>query len=87
MPTTAGISERLGDDRGVASRPADFGDESEDELAIEIGRFAGGQVVRQDDRRRSERAKSLRAGGPADCAAAASRCRRCRWPARPVSCV
>ena len=53
--------QRLGDDRGVAARTADFGDESEDELAIEIRGFAGRQVVRQDDGRRGEARKPLAA--------------------------
>ena len=53
--------ERLGDDRGVASGTADLGDEAENELAIEIGRFAGREIVGQDDDGRSEARKPFAA--------------------------
>ena len=54
VPTTAGISMPFGHDRGVAARPADFGDEAADELAIQIGGFAGREIVGQDHDRRSQ---------------------------------
>ena len=73
----------LGHDRRVAARPADLGDEAADEAAIEIRRFAGREVVGQHQHRRGEMGNSLRGGGPAGAAAAASRCRKCRWPAPP----
>ncbi len=75
--------ERLGHDRRVAARPADLGDEAADEPAVEIGRFAGREVVGEHQHRRRSGGRSPRGGGPAGAAAAASRCRRCRWPARP----
>ena len=76
----------FGDDRRVAAGAADLGDKAADELAVEVGRFAGREVVGQHDHRRGELRTAPRAAGPAGCAAAASRCRRCRWPARPGSC-
>ena len=42
-------AERLGDDRRVAAGAADFGDEAADELRIEIGRFAGREIVGQHE--------------------------------------
>ena len=44
----------LGHDRRVAARPADLGDEAADEAAVEVGRFAGREVVGQHQHRRGE---------------------------------
>ena len=41
----------LGHDGRVAAGPAHLGDEAADEAAVEVGRFAGGQVVGQHEHR------------------------------------
>ena len=51
----------LGDDRRVAAGAADLGDEAAHELAVEIGRFAGREIVGQDHDRRGELRKLLAA--------------------------
>ena len=53
-PTTAGNAQAFGDDRRVAAGAADLGDEAQDELRIEIGRFAGRQIVGQHEHRRGD---------------------------------
>ncbi len=53
-----GDFQTFGDDGGVAARPADFGDKAADELAVEIGRFAGREVVGQHDHGRDRRVES-----------------------------
>ena len=49
-----GDFQGLGDDRRMAARAADLGDEAEDEAAVEIGGFAGREVVGQHEHRRGE---------------------------------
>ena len=44
-----GNLQRLGNDRRMPPRPPDLGDEAEHEAAIQECRFAGSQVVGQDD--------------------------------------
>ena len=46
--------ERLGHDRRVTAGPADLGDKSADEAAVEIGGLAGREVVGQHQHRRGE---------------------------------
>ena len=63
MPTTAGSSKSLGDDRGVPAGAADLGAEPADVSAIQVRGFAGRQVVRQHDDRFGQIRERL-AGSP-----------------------
>ena len=49
-----GNFQGLGHDGRVAARPADLGHETADKAAIEVGRFAGREVVGQHQHRRGE---------------------------------
>ena len=56
-----GDFQGLGDDRRMAARPAHLGDEAADEAAVEIGGFAGREVVGQHQHRRGEVGDALAA--------------------------